>query len=152
MGIRYAHTNLIARDWQALSGFYQRVFGCVPVPPQRNLRGDWLDRLTGLKNAHITGEHLALPGYEQKGPTLEIFSYDEMMQGDLPAIHRTGLAHLAFEVDAVAEALALVIAEGGAALGEVVSAAYPGGITAEFVYARDPEGNLIELQSWKRPG
>ena len=29
-GARYAHTNLIARDWRRLVDFYQTVFGCVP--------------------------------------------------------------------------------------------------------------------------
>jgi hypothetical protein len=76
MQIRYVHTNLIAKDWKKLSLFYQRVFGCRPVPPERDLRGPWLDRLTDLRDAHITGEHLLLPGYEDCLPTLEIFSYD----------------------------------------------------------------------------
>src|SRR5678815_5648625 len=31
-GVRYVHTNLIARDWRALARFYEDVFGCVPVP------------------------------------------------------------------------------------------------------------------------
>jgi predicted enzyme related to lactoylglutathione lyase len=31
-GARYVHTNLIARDWRALAGFYQRVFGCSFCP------------------------------------------------------------------------------------------------------------------------
>lgn len=29
-GARYGHTNLIARDWRALSAFYQQQFGCTP--------------------------------------------------------------------------------------------------------------------------
>jgi predicted enzyme related to lactoylglutathione lyase len=33
MRARYAHTKLIARDWQRLARFYERVFGCVRVPP-----------------------------------------------------------------------------------------------------------------------
>ena len=42
----------------------------------RDLSGEWLDRATGLKNAHIKGIHLRLPGYGEGGPTLEIFQYD----------------------------------------------------------------------------
>jgi hypothetical protein len=45
---RYVHTNLIAHDWQALARFYQDVFGCVVVPPERDFRGKDLDAGTGL--------------------------------------------------------------------------------------------------------
>jgi hypothetical protein len=37
---KYVHTNLIAEDWRALAGFYQEVFGCIPVPPERDFQGD----------------------------------------------------------------------------------------------------------------
>ena len=40
---KYVHTNLIAYDWRALADFYQRLLGCVPVPPERDYRGDQLD-------------------------------------------------------------------------------------------------------------
>jgi predicted enzyme related to lactoylglutathione lyase len=38
---RYVHTNLIAQDWQALANFYQQVFGCFPLPPERDFKGEW---------------------------------------------------------------------------------------------------------------
>lgn len=41
-----------------------------------------------------------------------------------------------------------VIEAGGSRVGEVVKAEYPNDVVAVFVYARDPEGNIIELQSW----
>lgn len=31
MNVRYAHANLIARDWRPLADFYEPVFGCRPV-------------------------------------------------------------------------------------------------------------------------
>jgi hypothetical protein len=39
MKARYKYTNLIARDWQRLAQFYEDVFGCVRVPPERHLSG-----------------------------------------------------------------------------------------------------------------
>ena len=41
-----------------------------------------------------------------------------------------------------------VIAGGGGIVGEVVHADYADGRKATFVYAKDPEGNILELQSW----
>ena len=144
---RYVHTNIIARDPAKLIHFYKDVFGCESIGETRDLRGEWLDRLTGLENAHIVGEHLRFPGYEGDHPTLEIFSYDAELPS-APAINRQGLAHLAFEVEDVEETLALLLQNGGSRLGEVVRAEYEDGRKAVFAYAADCEGNLVELQSW----
>ena len=31
--VKYTHTNIVAEDWRKLADFYERVLGCVPVPP-----------------------------------------------------------------------------------------------------------------------
>lgn len=144
---RYVHTNIIAKDSQKLIAFYKDVFHCKSIGETRDLRGEWLDKLTGIQNSHIVGEHLCLPGYEDDHPTLEIFSYDTVENSAI-AINKCGLAHLAFEVDDVEKALQLLLQKGGKQLGEVVKAQYEDGRKATFVYATDCEGNIIELQSW----
>lgn len=78
MSVKYVHTNIISKSWEKLSDFYQSVFECTPVPPTRDLSGDWLDKGTGLNNAHLQGIHLRLPGYGNNGPTLEIYQYVEI--------------------------------------------------------------------------
>ncbi len=145
--LRYVHTNIIARDSRKLIEFYKNVFQCKSIGETRDLRGEWLDRLTGITDAHIVGEHLCLPGYESDHPTLEIFSY-EVMEDSCSAINKSGLAHLAFEVDHVENTLQLVLQNGGGQIGELVKTEYPDGRKAVFVYATDCEGNIIELQSW----
>lgn len=147
---RYVHTNIIARDAARLITFYKRALRCKSIGQTRDLRGPWLDRLTGLPGAHITGEHLLLPGYEGNHPTLEIFSYDSLRDTLPPEVNRPGFAHIAFEVDDAEATLTEVLAAGGAQVGGTVTAAYPNGLEALFVYARDPEGNIIELQSWRK--
>ena len=145
---RFVHTNLIARDWQTLAGFYEGVFGCKPVPPERNMAGPWLEAATGVRGARIRGIHLRLPGYEDGGPTLEIFQYDPQAEALEPMVNRPGLAHIAFAVDDVEQARETVLSAGGRRVGDVVSLAVPGAGTVTFVYVTDPEGNIIELQSW----
>jgi catechol 2,3-dioxygenase-like lactoylglutathione lyase family enzyme len=140
------HTNIVATDWQKLVRFYEDVFGCIAVPPERKLSGDWLAQGTGVQGAALEGVHLRLPGYEE-GPTLEIFSYAHMKEKLPPAANRLGLGHLAFSVDDVSAVLERVIANGGQALGEVVQKYIPEVGTITFVYACDPEGNIIEIQN-----
>jgi predicted enzyme related to lactoylglutathione lyase len=146
---RYVHTNIIAKDASKLVKFYKDVLHCKSINETRDLRGAWLDRLTRLNEAHIIGEHLLLPGYDEGHPTLEIFSYNKLQESIPAEINRPGIAHLAFEVDDVEVTLVEIIKAGGSTVGEVVTAQYPDNIEGLFVYAKDPEGNILELQSWR---
>ena len=150
LGARFSHVNLVARDWQGLAAFYQQVLGCVPVAPERDVAGPALDAATGLRGAHIRGVHLRLPGGGEKGPTLEIFQYDQGPGKPPTAINRPGLGHLAFGVDDVHAAREALLAAGGGMVGEVVTVEIAGAGSVTFFYATDPEGNVIELQSWSR--
>ena len=59
----YKHINIVARDWDKLAMFYETVFGCERVLPERHLSGNWLDKGTGVKDAAFSGVHLRLPGW-----------------------------------------------------------------------------------------
>ncbi len=145
---KYVHTNLIARDWRQLAQFYQDVFDCEPVPPERNYVGEDLDRGTGVPGARLTGMHLLLPGNGPDGPTLEVFQYDPAGTAVAPSIHRPGFGHIAFSVEDVPAAREAVLAAGGSAIAEVVQLTLPNGNQVEWCYVADPEGNGIELQTW----
>jgi predicted enzyme related to lactoylglutathione lyase len=151
MSTRYVHTNIVSRSWRALAQFYISVFGCVALPPERDLHGEWLDRATGVEDAGIRGVHLLLPGNGKEGPTLEIFEYRRNSGSLPPEIHTPGFAHIAFAVDDVEQVLREVLARGGSQLGELTSTVIDGAGAITFVYVRDPEGNIIELQRWGKP-
>jgi len=148
-GAKYGHTNLIARDWNALARFYEEQFGCVRVPPERHYQGQELERGTGVAGAEVRGAHLRLPGHGADGPTLEIFSYSVSKARPEVAVNRPGFGHIAFVVDDVESARAAVLAAGGTTVGEVVTLTAPTGAKVTWVYVTDPEGNVIELQSWE---
>jgi catechol 2,3-dioxygenase-like lactoylglutathione lyase family enzyme len=146
--MKYKHTNIVARDWRALAGFYENALGCVRVPPERRLSGPWLEKVTGVRSASLSGAHLRLPGFGEDGPTLEIFQYSHNESKLPPAANREGFSHLAFEVDDVGQAMAEVLEKGGGRIGEVSTTRVEGVGTLTVVYVSDPEGNIIELQSW----
>jgi catechol 2,3-dioxygenase-like lactoylglutathione lyase family enzyme len=148
--MRFAHTNIAAKNWKALADFYIEVFHCRVKPPERKLSGPWLDRATGLPNVKLEGVHLILPGYNDNGPTLEIFSYEDMQACEPCMPNRPGLTHIAFEVDDVDRTLKQALENGAQLLGNVSKMTVNGVCSLKFVYLRDPEGNIVEIQSWKR--
>src|SRR6188472_426291 len=100
------------------------------------------------QNAHLSGVHLRLPDYGDDGPTLEIFSYNQLVEPELPSANQCGFGHIAFAVDDVDEALQAVIAAGGSTVGNIVTTEVDGVGVLRAVYARAPEGNIVELQKW----
>lgn len=145
---KYVHTNLVARDWRSLVRFYEDVFGCVSVPPERDYSGPELEAGTGLPGARLRGVHLRLPGQGPAGPTLEVFQYSELAGPVERAVNRPGFAHIAFSVASVPDARAEVLAHGGSSVGEVVALTTATGARVTWCYVADPEGNILELQSW----
>ncbi len=149
--MKYVHTNIVSKDWKSLSNFYIKTFDCRIRPPVRDLSGDWLEKGTGIANARLKGVHLIMPGYGDNGPTLEIFQYDEIENQEAIRPNKRGFGHIAFEVDDIEAVLEDLVRNGGQRFGEIGINTIEGAGKIAFVYARDPEGNLIELQSWSKP-
>lgn len=148
MKTKFSHVNIISNDWKKLADFYIKVFECKPKPPERNLSGDWVDQLTDLSNARLQGIHLLLPGYDVDGPTLEIFEYSENITNTGKKINLEGFGHIAFAVEDVKQKLNLLLQNGGSVVGKLIDAEIAGVGKITVVYAKDPEGNIIEIQKW----
>jgi len=148
MNINFVHVNIISRDWKKLAEFYINVFDCKPLWPERDLNGKWLDDATGIENVKIRGGHLRLPGFEINSPTLEIFQYSDNYSQNVKKINSEGISHLAFRVDDVKKTLDLILKNGGSQIGKLTKQSIEGLGNITFVYAADPEGNILEIQNW----
>jgi catechol 2,3-dioxygenase-like lactoylglutathione lyase family enzyme len=146
--IRYAHTNLIANDWNTMVAFYCEVFDCVPVSSERDHKGALFEALTAVPHANAKGRHLRMPGHGENGPTLEVFQYTANEPAVPPELRRPGFAHLAFEVPDVEAKRAEVLRWGGRDYGQLVTLDIAGAGKLTLIYMCDPEGNIIELQRW----
>ena len=61
-----------------------------------------------------------------------------------------GFGHISFSVENVHKALKEVVRAGGGSIGDVVTVEVPNRGLLTEVYATDPEGNIIELQSYAK--
>ena len=77
-----------------------------------------------------------------------IYQYSEILDQEPLMPNHRGIGHLAFEVDSVHHVLRKMVEHGGQSFGDIIEKEVPGVGILTFTYARDPEGNLIELQSW----
>jgi catechol 2,3-dioxygenase-like lactoylglutathione lyase family enzyme len=148
--MRFTHTNIAAREWKSLAQFYINVFDCRIKPPERKLSGVWLDQATGLKDAILEGAHLLLPGYGENGPTLEVFTYADTIENKQIMANYKGFTHIAFEVEDVTLTYNLALQNGAIPLGDITEREISGVGFLTFVYLRDPEGNIVEIQSWEK--
>ena len=107
------------------------------------MSGEALSRGNGVPNAEIFAAWLSLPGVD--GPFLEIFEYKSIHDCPPPPVNQPGYGHICFEVDDIQATFDAVIKAGGTPLGEITDF---GSTEAAFsyVYMRDPEGNVIELE------
>jgi len=148
--LRFAHINLVARDWRRLARFYEQALGCMPLPPERDYSGSTLEAGTGLPGAHLTGVHLRLPGFDDgKGPTLEIYQYEPEGENSPKGVNRIGYGHICFQVGDVEKIRQQILRYGGSELGEIVTLSPSVDARVTWCYVRDPEGNIIELQRWR---
>jgi len=150
MATRYAHVNIIAKDWRLLCEFYEQVFDCEPVSSERDHHGPQVDALTGIPNVRVQGRHLLVPGHGENGPTIEIFTFNENAPDQPKPLNRPGFAHLAFEVDDMDLTREQVIELGGDDYGKLVTIDIADAGQLTLLYMTDPEGNIVELQKWHR--
>lgn len=147
--MKFTHTNINSPDWERLVKFYIDVFECKLVPPERHLYGNWFEKASGIKGAEVHGAHIALPGYPEGGPTFEIFTHTIKGDGKSAAFNEQGFAHIAIHVDDVHATYQKLLEHGGSSDGEIVSHYYESmDKTLTMIYAKDPDGNIIEIQNW----
>jgi catechol 2,3-dioxygenase-like lactoylglutathione lyase family enzyme len=116
---------------------------------RKGFKGKLVDKASNIDNAHLSGIHLALPGYNNNLPTLEIFQYDSNLNNLDSQPNRKGYGHIAFKVDNVREVLTRLLENGGTKVGEIVTTQISNSGQITFVYAKDIDGNIIEIQNWK---
>ena len=143
---RLLHVNINAKDWKKVAAFYETVFGCVQVPPEKEITGEFAARLTGMEGTQIRRIALAFPD-DPDGAQLEIFQYNMQDDSAPGTINMTGLGHIAIQIDDIDETTKKLVEAGGTYVGKRVSRTYVDKPDLYIHYVKDCEGNIIELMA-----
>jgi len=141
--VRINHVSLTARDAEWLAAFYHAVFGFEDRRPPRRLAGETVSRGNGLPDIGVQSFWLHLP--EAPQCFLEILQYDVARERPISAVNATGLGHIALVVVDIRRTYSAILQHGGAKQGEITDLGSPER-SILVVYARDPEGNILELE------
>ncbi len=142
------HVNINAKDWKKVAAFYEEVFGCTRILPEKAIAGDYAKQLTGLDGADIGGITLAFPD-DPDGCQLEIFQYNIQDDTAPGTINMTGLGHIAIDVEDIEVTTEKLLAAGGSFVGSQVHRTYADKPDLFIHYVKDCEGNIIELMDRK---
>jgi catechol 2,3-dioxygenase-like lactoylglutathione lyase family enzyme len=142
MASSHHHVALRVADMDRSVHFYRDAFGARQVTLPFVIEGGFADMIWGREGSRVKG---CMIGFDEGIVELFEFLADPKPTGGLQQAEAT-LMHFALRVDDVRDALARVEAAGGEALFPVT----PFG-DVEFVYCKDPDGNVIELTQADMP-
>jgi len=151
IGIRgFRHTAIVVRNLDLMLDFYVAVLGLQVI---RRVELDSAEFQYGIAVAGSRARvvHLAIPGSDT---CLELFEFAAVEAPEaVPPSNAAGYRHVAFIVDDMEEACQTLRASGLQMLSRPVALNEPGvDPNLLFMYFRDPEGNIIELNNVSLPG
>jgi catechol 2,3-dioxygenase-like lactoylglutathione lyase family enzyme len=133
------HFGIVVSDLNRALDFYQRLLG-LSVQRRMDESGEFLDRLLGVSNAHVTTVKLAAGS----GPTLlELLDFHSPESQPITrTVFSQGPTHVAFTVANLSGLYEKLTAEGIRFVSPVQTS--PDG-RAKVAFCFDPDGNLLEL-------
>ncbi|WP_220813274.1 VOC family protein [Pseudomonas paralcaligenes] len=125
----FRNVTIATPDVRRLADFYQATFDAQEVARQ-----DWVP-------AQVSGEAVVLrtPGYGGNGPTLTLIPARRAAD-PAPQASDDGYSHLCFETTDMRGVVGRLLAAGG-----TVSSVFEANERAPVLYARDPDGNAVEV-------
>jgi glyoxylase I family protein len=143
---KFRHVAIVARDLNKLVDFYTQTLGFA-VKRRYEAANANFQKGIGVPGAQATVVHLTIPNSTVE---LELFEFgapamDASGRSPLPA-NQPGIRHMALIVDDLRQACLELKAKGIVFLSEPITHKEPKEVAGfQFVYFRDPEGNIVEL-------
>ncbi len=141
---RFRHVAIIVEDLDRMVEFYTGILG---LELKRNFEIESEEFRTGfgIKDAKARGAHLMVP---DSNVEIELFQFidNQGAKGKTSNANMIGYRHMAFIVDDLDKSFEILKGNGVEFFSEPITVNEPESVRGfRFVYFRDPEGNIIEL-------
>ncbi len=141
---RFRHVAIIVEDLDRMVKFYTGVLG-LELKRDFEIESEEFRTGIGIKDAKARGAHLMVP---DSNVEIELFQFiDHQSAKEKTSIaNMIGYRHMAFIVDDLEKAVEILKGNGVELFSEPITVNEPESVRGfRFVYFRDPEGNIIEL-------
>ena len=142
---KFRHVAIVARDLSKLIDFYTETLGFT-VKRRYEASNANFQKGIGVPGAAAVVVHLTIPNSTVE---LEMFQFSApVLNGSEPPLpaNQPGIRHMALIVDDLQAAYLELQAKGITFLSEPITHKEPKEVAGfQFVYFRDPEGNIVEL-------
>lgn len=133
------HINIVVTNLEKTKDFFH-LFGFTIIH-EKELKGEWIDRITGLKD--IEASYIAL-GHKNSSMTLELLQYHHPKGNKDPQLstpNQIGFRHLAMEVDNLENETQRLKKKGIEFFSGILTNPYG----KKMCYFTGPDGILLEL-------
>ena len=141
---RFRHVALIVKDMNTILDFYTTVFGCM-IKRDFEIDSEEFQKGIGIENGSARCVHLILPNSDVE---IELFQFYHPVPIAVSKqqINDLGIRHFSLIIDNMDEAICELKLKGVELHSEPIRFEKPKEIKGFcFVYIKDPEGNIIEL-------
>ncbi|WP_139176444.1 VOC family protein [Natronincola peptidivorans] len=141
---KFRHIGLVVKDYSKMMKFYSEVLG-FEIIREFEIENEDFRKGVGISNAKAKGAHLIVPGNNVE---IEISEYEQKIErcSELSLSNYPGYRHIAFIVENLEEAYNDLRKLGIEFISEPICVKEPKNVAGfQFVYFRDPEGNIIEI-------
>jgi len=143
----FTRTSSLATFGRSLN-FTRRSSGASQFRQNETTPDPNSSRALAFRVQHLEAFTFDSPELALTAPRWRCFSTRTLLPMVPPPLDRTGFGHIAFAVPSVPFARDEVLAAGGSSVGDIVTLEASPDSRVTWCYVRDPEGNIIELQSW----
>lgn len=140
---RIDHINIVVKDIENAKKFFVELGFTVNI--ETTLEGEWIDKLTGLKNAKASYIGLSLSACETNLELLEFHQPESLTTWDNEVLNKTGFRHIAFEVQDIEKIVAKLKARNVHFLSEIQEYKPT---KKKICYFYGPENIVLELAEY----
>ena len=135
---------IVVKDLDRMVEFYTTVLG-LELKRNFEIESEEFRKGIGIRDAKARGAHLMVP---DSNVEIELFQFidNQGAKGKTSIASMIGYRHMAFIVDDLEKAVEILKGNGVEFFSEPITVNEPESVRGfRFVYFRDPEGNILEL-------